>query len=270
MLEVSESGYYRYLKNKDKPRKDALLSAKMKEILDEHPCNDNYGAPRMKQALEQRGVTAGLRRVTRLMRLNGWLHTPRRRPKGLTKVDPEAMQAENLIKQDFSAEEPCRKLLTDITQVQCADGKLYVSPILDCFNGEVLDLCMRDNMKKELCIDTVQALRRYPVKDAILHSDRGSQYTSAAFRETLDAMNIRQSLSGVDHCYDNARMESFFATLKKELLYRIPTYRMTMEEVKTRIFRYVFIYYNQLRVYSSNPGGWPPAVFRRMQLELSA
>ena len=270
VLSVSESGYYRYLKNKDKPGKDALLSAKMKEILDEHPCNDNYGAPRMKQALEQRGVTVGLRRVTRLMRLNGWLHTPRRRPKGLTRTDPEAMQAENLIKQDFSAEEPYEKLLTDITQVQCADGKLYISPILDCFNGEVLSLCMRDNMKKELCIDTVQALRRYPVKDAILHSDRGSQYTSAAFRETLDAMNIRQSLSGVDHCYDNARMESFFATLKKELLYRIPTYRMTMEEVKTKVFRYVFIYYNQLRVYTSNPGGWPPAVFRRMQLELAA
>ena len=270
VLGVSESGYYRYLKNKDKPGKDALLSAKMKEILDEHPCNDNYGAPRMKQALEQRGVTVGLRRVTRLMRLNGWLHTPRRRPKGLTKTDPEAMQAENLIKQDFSAEEPCRKLLTDITQIQCADGKLYISPILDCFNGEVLSLCMRDNMKKELCINTVQALRRYPLKDAILHSDRGSQYTSAAFRETLETMNIRQSLSGVDHCYDNARMESFFATLKKELLYRIPTYRMTMEEVKTRVFRYVFIYYNQLRVYTSNPGGWPPAVFRRMHSELAA
>ena len=270
VLGVSESGYYRYLKNKDKPGKDALLSAKMKEILDEHPCNDNYGAPRMKQALEQRGVTVGLRRVTRLMRLNGWLHTPRRRPKGLTKTDPEAMQAENLIKQDFSAEEPCRKLLTDITQIQCADGKLYISPILDCFNGEVLSLCMRDNMKKELCIDTVQALRRYPLKDAILHSDRGSQYTSAAFRETLETMNIRQSLSGVDHCYDNARMESFFATLKKELLYRIPTYRMTMEEVKTRVFRYVFIYYNQLRVYTSNPGGWPPAVFRRMHSKLAA
>ena len=270
VLSVSESGYYRYLKNKDKPGKDALLSAKMKVILDEHPCNDNYGAPRMKQALEQRGVTVGLRRVTRLMRLNGWLHTPRRRPKGLTRTEPEAMQAENLIKQDFSAEEPYEKLLTDITQVQCADGKLYISPILDCFNGEVLSLCMRDNMKKELCIDTVQALRRYPVKDAILHSDRGSQYTSAAFRETLDAMNIRQSLSGVDHCYDNARMESFFATLKKELLYRIPTYRMPLEEVKTKVFRYVFVYYNQLRVYTSNPGGWPPAVFRRMQLELAA
>lgn len=270
VLGVSESGYYRYLKNKNKPEKDALLSETMRAILEEHPYNDNYGAPRMKQALEQRGFTAGLRRITRIMREQGWLHTSRRRPKGLTKTDPEAMASENLIKQDFSAEEPYRKLLTDITQIQCSDGKLYISPILDCFNGEVLSLCMRNNMKKELCIDTVQALRRYPVKDAILHSDRGSQYTSTAFRETLEAMNIRQSLSGVDHCYDNARMESFFATLKKELLYRIPTYRMTMEEVKTRVFRYVFIYYNQLRVYTRNPGGWPPAVFRRMQMNLAA
>ena len=156
MLEVSESGYYRYLKNKGKPEKDTLLSDEMQKILKEHPCNDNYGAPRMKQALEQRGFTAGLRRITRIMREHGWLHTPRRRPKGLTKADPAAMAAENLIKQDFSAEEPFRKLLTDITQIQCADGKLYISPILDCFNGEVLSLCMRDNMKKELCIDTVQ------------------------------------------------------------------------------------------------------------------
>ncbi len=270
VLGVSESGYYRYLKNKDKPGKDALLSETMRAILEEHPYNDNYGAPRMKQALEQRGFTAGLRRITRIMREQGWLHTSRRRPKGLTKADPEAMASENLIKQDFSAEEPYRKLLTDITQIQCSNGKLYISPILDCFNGEVLSLCMRNNMKKELCIDTVQALRRYPVKNAILHSDRGSQYTSTAFRETLEAMNIRQSLSGVDHCYDNARMESFFATLKKELLYRIPTYRMTMEEVKTSVFRYVFIYYNQLRVYTRNPGGWPPAVFRRMHMDLAA
>ncbi len=270
MLGVSESGYYRYLKSKGKPGKDELLSAEMKEILKEHPCNDNYGAPRMQQALEQRGIKAGLRRITRVMRKNGWLHTPRRRPKGLTRTDPEAMKAENMLKQDFSSERPYRKLLTDITQIQCADGKLYISPILDCFNGEILSLCMRNNMKKELCIDTVQALRRYPLENTILHSDRGSQYTSEAFRKTLEELKIRQSLSGVDHCYDNARMESFFATLKKELLYRIPTYRMPMEEVKTRVFRYVFIYYNQLRVYTRNPGGWPPAVFRKMHEDLAA
>ena len=270
VLGVSESGYYRYLKNKGKPRRDELLSVAMKEILDEHPCNDNYGAPRMQLALEQRGIKAGLRKVTRIMRTNGWLHVPRRRPKGLTKADPEAMKAENLIKQDFSAEEPYRKLLTDITQIQCADGKLYISPILDCFNGEVLSLCMRNNMKKELCIDTVQALRRYRLGEAILHSDRGSQYTSAEFREALEALHIRQSLSGVDHCYDNARMESFFATIKKELLYRIPAYRMSMEQVKTMVFRYVFIYYNKIRGYTRNPGGLPPAVFRRMRQEEAA
>ena len=110
-------------------------------------------------------------------------------------------------------------------------------------------------MKKELCIDTVKALRRYPIGGAILHSDRGSQYTSEAFRGTLKSMKIQQSLSGVAHCYDNARMESFFATWKKELLYRIPTYRMAMEEVKSAVFRYVFTYYNQIRVYTGNPNG---------------
>ena len=192
------------------------------------------------------------------MRKHGWLHT-RRHPKGLTKVDPEAMMSENLIQQDFSAENPYEKLLTDISQIQCQNGKLYISPILDCYNGEILSLIMRTNMKKELCMDTVKALSRYPVKGAILHSDRGSQYTSGGFRETLEKMGIQQSLSGVAHCYDNARMESFFATLKKELLYRIPTYRMTAEQVKTRIFRYVFTYYNQMRVYTSNPDGLPPA-----------
>lgn len=74
------------------------------------------------------------------------------------------MKAENLLKQDFGADQPCRKLLTDITQIQCANGKLYISPVLDCFNGEVLSLCMRDNMKKELCIDTVHALRNLPIR----------------------------------------------------------------------------------------------------------
>lgn len=223
----------------------------------------------MRLALRQRGIEVGIRRLTRIMRERGWLHT-HRRPKGLTKADPEAMKTENLIQQDFRAENPYEKLLTDITQVQCHDGKLYISPILDCCNGEILSLIMRNNMKKQLCIDTVKALSRYPVKGAILHSDRGSQYTSGEFRETLEKKGIRQSLSGVAHCYDNARMESFFATLKKELLYRIPTYRMTMEQVKTRVFRYVFTYYNQMRVYTSNPGGLPPAVYRRMQMEKAA
>ena len=195
VIGVSESGYYRYLRRKSRPDRDALLSAKMQEILNEHPRNENYGAPRMQHALAQRGMKAGLRRVKRIMREHGWLHERRRRPKGLTKADPAAMASENLLKQDFHADRPFTKLLTDITQVQCRDGKLYISPIMDCFNGEILALCMRDNMKKELCVDTVKAAAsRFPVRDAILHSDRGSQYTSEAFRSELARQGLIQSL----------------------------------------------------------------------------
>jgi len=219
----------------------------------------------MQIALKARGIKAGIRRITRIMRSNGWLHTPKRRPKGLTHATTEIQERENIIKQNFSAAKPFTKLLTDISQIQCQDGKLYISPIMDCFNGEILSLCLRNNMKKELCIDTVNAaLCRYRIKDAILHSDRGSQYTSEAFKNTLISNGITQSLSGVDHCFDNSRMESFFATLKKELLYRIPAYRMPMEEVKRLIFRYVFTYYNQVRIYTSNPDGLPPAAYRRL------
>jgi transposase InsO family protein len=271
ILHVSVSGYYKYRKNLGKPDKDAILSAAMQEILDDSPYNDNYGAPRMQTALLHKGIKAGIRRITRLMREKGWLHKPHRKPKGLTHATTEIQEQENLIKQDFSSVHPLKKLLTDISQIQCQDGKLYISPILDCYNGEILSLIMRDNMKKELCIDTFNSLmQRYKLEGCILHSDRGSQYTSDAFRTTLKRAGVQQSLSGVDHCYDNSRMESFFATLKKELLYRIPTYRMKMDTVKSLIFRYVFTYYNQKRVYTANPGGYPPAIYRLLQEGLLA
>lgn len=265
ILEVSEQGYYKYLKALKKPGKEEILSAAIDEIMEVSIYNDNYGADRMKIALEQKGLKFGKRRIVKQMRNKGLIHKPRRRPKGLTKVTTEIEEKENLIKQDFTSDGPLKKLLTDITQVQCEDGKLYISPILDCYNGEILALEMRDNMKKELCIDTVMdVVRNSALRGAILHSDRGSQYTSEEFRKTLMNLGIRQSLSGVDHCYDNARMESFFATLKKELIYRIPAYRMKMETVKTLVFRYVFIYYNQQRIYTTNPGGYPPAVYRML------
>ena len=149
------------------------------------------------------------------MRERGWLHECRRRPKGLTKATTEIQEKENLIKQNFHSDRPYQKLLTDISQIPCIDGTLYISPIMDCFNGEILSLCIRNNMRKELCVD-------------------------------------------------NVRMESFFATLKKELLYRIPTYRMKMNDVKAIIFKYVFTYYNQVRIYTSNPEGLPPAAYRRL------
>ena len=264
VLNVSETGYYRFKRNLGRPDKDAVLSAVMQDVLDEHPFNDNYGVDRMQIALMHRGYTVGKRRISRIMKENGWLHERKRRPKGLTRATTEIQEKENLIKQDFTSDQPYQKLLTDISQIPCHDGKLYISPIMDCFNGEIISLVMRSNMRKELCIDTFNAAaKRFPLNGAILHSDRGSQYTSEAFRKTLSNAGVLQSLSGVNHCFDNARMESFFATLKKELLYRIPTYKMKMAEVKAIIFRYVFVYYNRIRIYTSNPDGLPPAAYRR-------
>lgn len=98
-----------------------------------------------------------------------------------------------------------------------------ISPIMDYFNREILSLCMDNNMRSGLCADTLKAVAgRFPIRGTVLYSDRGSQYTSTLFRQTLSSCGASQSLSGVDHCHDDVRVESFFATLKKELLYSDP------------------------------------------------
>ena len=117
-------------------------------------------------------------------------------------------------------------------------------------------------MKKELCIRAFRS--------ADLHSDGDSQFTSAAFRTALAQYGAVQSMSGTGRCYDNARMESFFATLKKEKLYRIRTERMPMTQVKSIVFRYIMTYYNRQRIYTANPGGLPPAMFRQAARGLAA
>jgi len=263
VLDVSESGYYRWLKNRGKKTGRQLLSAEIKSIREEHPDNRNYGVDRIVLALLQRNIHVSRRTVYRAMNESGMLHR-RRKPHGITKATTEIQDRENLIRRDFSADMPMKKFLTDISEIQCADGKLYVSPVMDCFNGEIVALEMRDNMKKELCIDTVKQLRNIcpDLRGAIFHSDRGSQYTSEAFREELRKNGMIQSLSGTGHCFDNARMESFFATLKKEKIYQIAAYKLSREQVKSIIFRYVFTYYNRVRIYTRNPMGMPPAVYR--------
>lgn len=271
VLKVNESGYYRWLKNRDKTGKRKLLLVEIQNIIKEHPDNDNYGVDRILTALEQRNIKCSRRTVYRAMQDGNLLHQ-KRIPHGITKATTEIQEKENIIKRDFTSNKPIAKLLTDISEVQCSDGKLYISPILDCYNGEIIALEMRDNMKKELCIDTVRQLKqRYGnLEGVLLHSDRGSQYTSDAFRLTLSEYGMIQSLSSSGKCFDNARMESFFATLKKEKLYRIPTYAMTKEEVKTVVFRYIFAYYNTIRITSFNPGGLPPVQYREKNIKSAA
>ena len=263
VLHVSESGYYRSVRRTTGTKPWQLLLVKIREIYAETPGNRNYGVRRIQLALEQRGIRVSFSGVRRAMKRGGLLKSAPHRANSLTRADAAAQKAENLIQRDFSAQMPNQKWLTDITQVPCADGKLYVAAVLDCYNGEIIGLAMDNNMRKELCIHAFcSACQAKGASGMILHSDRGSQYTSEAFRNALKDAGLQQSLSGTGHCFDNARMESFFATLKKEKIYRIAAYKLTREQVKSIILRYIFIYYNRIRISSVNPGGLAPVAYR--------
>jgi putative transposase len=233
--------------------------------------NDNYGTRRVHLALIQESEKVSYSTVYRTMKRNGLLKKQKHHPNGITREDAEAQKSENLINRDFTAKTANEKWLSDITEVPCRDGKLYVAAVMDCCGGEIVGLAMDDNMRKELCIQAFEgACKSRGAYGMMFHSDRGSQFTSYAFRESLAKYGAVQSMSGTGRCYDNARMESFFATLKKEKLYRLKTERYPMAYVKAIIFRYVMVYYNRQRIYTSNPGGWPPTVYREMLRRMAA
>lgn len=265
-LSVTRQGYGKWLKRQSKPYKHEALLALIRQVLEEDDENaENYGVRRIFLALRNnKGYKGSYPTLCRVCRENGLTLQKKKNPNRLTKADREAQKSENLIKQDFTAEAPNEKWLSDITEVPCADGKLYVSPVFDCFDGAIVGLCMDNNMRKELCVEAFeQACRRQNAYGMIFHSDRGSQYTSNDFRASLAKYGAIQSMSGTGRCYDNARMESFFATLKKEKLYRIKTGALPMDTVKSIIWRYIEGYYNHRRIYTTN-NGYPPLVYRDM------
>ncbi len=237
--------------------------------------NNNYGVNRIFLWLQiNKGYKGSKRTIYRICKENNLMIQSKFKPKGITKADAEQQKAENLIKQDFTATEPNKKGLMDITEIPCRnDEKLYLSAYLDCFDGSILAYEMDTNMKAELCVNTIKRVfRNEKPENLIVHSDRGSQYTSNIFRKELKKHGAIQSMSGTGRCYDNARMESFFATLKKEKLYKINTKEMSVDEVKMVIVQYIS-YYNNRRIYTVN-GGFPPLVYRKMyydaMTELSA
>ena len=270
VLGVSRQGFYKYLGEKDRPWKYQALAAAMEEICNEDLCNDSYGRVRMYQALQLRqpkGVRLpGERTVYRIMKQIGLSHRPKRKPNGITKADREAMKSDDLLKRDFTSDAPLKKCVTDITEIKAKNGKLYVSAIFDCFDLSVLGLAMETTMKAELCVHTLDhALSAYPsLKGAVIHSDRGSQYTSDAYRRAIEQYGIQQSMNSAGgRCHDNARCESMWARMKSELLYdRYDTEQMTLEQLKSLIWRYFMSYWNNRRICSAN-GGLPPAVKRK-------
>ena len=269
-LGVSRQGYYKYLSNRERPWKYQGLADAMKEILAEDEYNDTYGRVRMYQALllkQPEGVRIpGERTVYRVMEKLGISHRPNHKPNGITKADREARKSDDLLKRDFHSDKPLTKCVTDITEIKAKDGKLYVSAIFDCFDSGVLALAMDTNMKASLCEQTLtNAATAYPgLKGAIIHSDRGSQYTSQTYRNAVAKYHIRQSMnSSGGRCHDNARCESMWARMKSELFYgRYDTEKMSVAQLKQLIWRYFFSYWNNRRICSAN-GGLPPMVKRQ-------
>lgn len=270
VLKLSRQGFYQYLARQERPWKYQGLADAMRAIHDEDLCNDTYGRKRMRQALllvQPEGVRIPSERtVYRVMKQIGLDRCPKRRPNGITKADRQARKSDDLLKRNFQADKPLEKCVTDITELKAKDGKLYVSAIFDCFDLTVLGLAMDSNMRAELCVRTLRsAVTAYPaLRGAIVHSDRGSQYTSGAYRAAVEQYGIRQSMnSDGGRCHDNARCESMWARMKCELFYdRIDMEHLTIEELKTMIWRYFMSYWNRRRICSAN-GGLPPLLKRQ-------
>jgi transposase InsO family protein len=261
LFQLSRPGYYSWLKKKDAPDKNSPILSDLKEIRKKHRA---YGVKRLHQALNKKREKKKMPRVSYgrvygICSVNGLLQKVKR-PRGITQQNRADQVSEDLIRRDFTADHPNRKWLGDITEIACKNGKLYISGVFDCFDGAIVGLSMENHKRASLCSSSLkEAVRRYGKdKDLIFHSDRGSQYTSREYRQLLDGYNIRQSMGRTGNCYDNARMESFFATLKKELIYRIPVTTLTREEVKRQIFRWVECEYNRDRLYSANENSMSP------------
>jgi len=244
----------------------------MKEIIGEDEYNDTYGVKRMREALllkQEEGPSLKVpsqSTVARIMRENGLVHKKKRKPNSLTQADREAQKSDDLLRRDFEADEPLTKSVMDITEVKTADGKLYVAAVEDCFSNEVLGLSMDDNMRADLCVGAIEAagMSHPGFRGAIIHSDRGRQFTSTEFRAAIKNMGLLQSMNSAGgRCHDNAKCESLWARFKEELLYgRYRTENMPMETVKSLIWRYFMSYWNNRRICSAN-GGLPPALKRR-------
>ena len=269
ILDVTRQGYDKYQKSLSKEDKHAELLAQIKAIIEEDEFNDKYGRRRLYESLKHRGIEVSESTVYRVCKKHNLLQKANK-PKGLTKQEKAAYKSEDLLKGDFEAKEPGIKYVTDITQVKAEDGTVYISALFDCYDNVCAGLSMSDNMKTPLVIYSIESTfaNTKPSKPPIVHSDRGSQYTSDDFRKTLEEFNITQSMSQVSlSCYGNAKCESMWGRLKDEAINgRYKTEEMTMEEVKGLVFRYFMGYWNHRRICSAI-GGMPPMFKRERFLE---
>jgi putative transposase len=251
-LSVSPSGFYAWRSQPQSPRKIAnreLLVA-IRRIHAQH--RERYGAPRIHAELRAEGHTLSRKRVARLMRRHGIrARAPRRYRVCTTDSKHSLPVAANLLDQNFVANRPDQVWLADITYIPTHEGWLYLAVILDLFTRKVVGWAMRQHMRAELTIAalTMAIQRRRPGAELIHHSDRGSQYAAGHYRRMLQAAAIVQSMSRKGNCWDNAPMESFFGTLKTELVHQRDY--PDRDAARRDLFAYIESYYNRQRIHSA-------------------
>ena len=252
VLKVARSGFYAWLKRKPSARqvRQQKLLAKIKVVHQEN--RELYGSPRVYRALLIDGEVVSRNTVAKLMRQeNIRAKRPKRYVPRTTDSKHNQPVAKNLLERDFQASQPNSKWLADITYVPTDQGWLFLAAVLDCFSRKIVGWAMSESMTADLVIDALKMalLHRQPDGDLIHHSDRGSQYASDDFQQLLDENQITVSMSGRGNCYDNAMMESFFATLKTELIHQL--HYATHDQARQSIFEYIEVFYNRKRLHSS-------------------
>jgi len=252
VLGASRAGFYAWRNRPPsaRARADAELTGLIHRL---HAASrGTYGSPRLHADLRAAGRRCGRKRVARLMRQAGLAgcHRPRRRPR-TTIADPAATPAPNLVQRHFNPLASDQLWLADITYIPTAEGWLYLATVLDAFSRRVVGWAMADHLRTELVLDALgMALgTRRPAAGLVHHSDRGCQYTSLAFGRRLQAAGLVPSMSRVANCWDNAVAESFFATLKGELVDRHVW--PTRAAARSAIFDYIEGFYNRQRRHST-------------------
>lgn len=250
LLGVSPSGYYAWLTRPPSARQleDRALRDR---IVDIHSrSRGTYGAPRVWAELAAEGVCVGRKRVARLMRQARIQGVHRRRKVTTTRRNPERIAASDLVRREFTAEGPDQLWVADITYIPTKAGFLYLAAVIDAWSRRVVGWSMRDDMATPLVTDALDmAIARRRPQQVIHHSDRGSQYSSGAFRARCERAGISVSMGRRGDAYDNAVAESFFATLETELLDR--TSFTTRDQARTAVFDYIEGFYNPHRRHSS-------------------
>jgi len=267
-LSVTRSGYYRWVSTGMISPKLLTETELLNQILEIfNYSKQRYGSPRITAELRAKGMKVSNKRIARIMKKHGIKSKIRRRYKITTNSKHKLPIAENLVEMKFNPVKANSLWTSDITYIRTSEGWLYLAVILDLWSRSVISWSADKYMDENLVIRTLdKAIAvRGKQKNLIFHSDRGSQFASLRVRMLLEQNEIRQSMSSKGNCYDNAPTESFFSTLKRELVCR-ENFK-TREEAKQKLFEYIEVFYNRKRRHSSL-GYLSPLDFEKLNINL--